>query len=1056
MRRLLSFFFFALLSVFPLVAQKGQTFYVKEGAMGDGTSWASAIGDLQGAIDMAQTGAEIWIAKGTYKAKRLIKSSKKRSFAFILKEGVSLYGGFEGIETKKEERKRMDRAGNCFAINETILSADDDIPDIWTREKSAGSDVREEWKVVGNEKNANHILYSKEIFKKKTVIEGFTLKGANSDVWNVYPGGGALFAGGNITLSDCTITEHSAYTGAESTSAWKFFGGAVAIVKGNREALIKNCAFSKCMVSMPNGTAAGAGVYIEEGTIENTSFEECIALDQGGAIFAKGSTIRNCLLNDSYAGSGGGIYALKSKIEGNKITGCTSIRGGAIFAQESTLQNNILFNCFADDPIYTDPTMAHRGGGGIWAEGKSDIVGNLIYNCSAFKGGGVVMTGEGNFVYNTISHCKASFEPDKNSFVVLSPKVSSLNSISQEVDVKATFVRPSSFKGYSKEASHVLLLQDADWHLLQTSPLVGTASTSDYDNTKDIYGDLRIQEGKKNPGAIAKAVKAIDDANISLRFASLDKEVSVGTGGYPGTSFDMDYGDGVKHHYEGAKTIKFKPLGVVKIYGDEIAILKVYEQALQEVSFGTNPKLANLQLGKNKLTKIDLRNLSALKGLYLEHNYITGELDLSAQTAINVLSISDNQISGTLDLSRFSNLTKVACYANQIEKLLLPTSDKLTEVECSMNNLTELDVTTLPELRDLDVEQNRLTSLNTSLNTKLEKLYCPENQIGSLDISKNKELKTLTAYDNLLQTIDLSQNSKLEGLYLQKNQLKVLDLKNNTALKWINVGQNALSALSLRELTDLTLLNASYNKLTTLDLANNPLLNTLHIGNNSFTTIDLSKQKNLYWLTCENNKIALLDLKANRFVSWLECGHNLLRSLDLSAQTNLQKLFAEHNLLSSIDLKGKEKLQGIKLNENKLDATMLNKLVEDIPDVSKVQIHKNNKEWAKLLDISNNPGTKKTDVTLAKGKGWIVKNETALSPVELSQISKVYFSIISKTLCFSQIPSKVRIYDLLGNVLLQEENLSDYLSLASFPLGEYIAQIYWNDDTTETIRFCCH
>lgn len=66
--------------------------YVKAGATGDGTSWATASGSIDDMLEKAVSGDEIWIATGTYKPVKLINSSKKNSRAFTLKEGVSLYG----------------------------------------------------------------------------------------------------------------------------------------------------------------------------------------------------------------------------------------------------------------------------------------------------------------------------------------------------------------------------------------------------------------------------------------------------------------------------------------------------------------------------------------------------------------------------------------------------------------------------------------------------------------------------------------------------------------------------------------------------------------------------------------------------------------------------------------------------------------------------------------------------------------------------------------------------------------------------------------------------
>ncbi len=80
---------------------------------GTGTSWQDAFQDLQDALAVAQSGDEIWVAKGVYKPDR---GTGDRSATFQLVNGVGLYGGFAGWETKREQRD--------WVNNETILSGD--------------------------------------------------------------------------------------------------------------------------------------------------------------------------------------------------------------------------------------------------------------------------------------------------------------------------------------------------------------------------------------------------------------------------------------------------------------------------------------------------------------------------------------------------------------------------------------------------------------------------------------------------------------------------------------------------------------------------------------------------------------------------------------------------------------------------------------------------------------------------------------------------------------------------------------------------------------------
>src|SRR5690606_30178094 len=83
-----------------LTADGNGVVYVKDLATGgrDGSSWANATADLQGAIDAPGT-QNVFVALGTYKV-------KDRSF--IMKNDVAIYGGF-------------DPANNITALEDRIL-----------------------------------------------------------------------------------------------------------------------------------------------------------------------------------------------------------------------------------------------------------------------------------------------------------------------------------------------------------------------------------------------------------------------------------------------------------------------------------------------------------------------------------------------------------------------------------------------------------------------------------------------------------------------------------------------------------------------------------------------------------------------------------------------------------------------------------------------------------------------------------------------------------------------------------------------------------------------
>ena len=143
-------------------AAHGQTtYYVNDdGVSMTCTGWGDACPDLQTALGLAVSGDQIWVAIGTYKP----TSTTIRSFSFTLKEGVALYGGFDGPESTLGERAGL--------FDETILSGDIGTPD-------------------DNSDNSYHVVYG-SLVSATAVLDGFTVTDGNADGASapLYYGGG--------------------------------------------------------------------------------------------------------------------------------------------------------------------------------------------------------------------------------------------------------------------------------------------------------------------------------------------------------------------------------------------------------------------------------------------------------------------------------------------------------------------------------------------------------------------------------------------------------------------------------------------------------------------------------------------------------------------------------------------------------------------------------------------------------------------------------------------------------------------------------------------------
>jgi hypothetical protein len=122
------------LALATVISTNAATRYVKAGATGNGSTWAAASGNLQAMINASLAGDEIWVAAGTYKPVYTASGYESRGGqtanypttdgtrfnAFVLKEGVKIYGGFPANPVGTETVQ----TGRAPSLQTTILSGD--------------------------------------------------------------------------------------------------------------------------------------------------------------------------------------------------------------------------------------------------------------------------------------------------------------------------------------------------------------------------------------------------------------------------------------------------------------------------------------------------------------------------------------------------------------------------------------------------------------------------------------------------------------------------------------------------------------------------------------------------------------------------------------------------------------------------------------------------------------------------------------------------------------------------------------------------------------------
>jgi len=281
----------------------------------DGSTWADAyqgVDGLQTALAAAVSGDEIWVAAGVYKP----TLTATRTIYFQLKNGVAVYGGFNGSETALDQRD--------IAANTTTLSAD--------LAGNDGSGVLTD--------NSFHVVQGAGT-NATAVLDGFTVTGgnANSGASNQDRGGGILCVGGaSPTVRNCLFTANRCS-----------FGGGAGYINSSSPTFIR------CVFDGNNGASFGGAFDMASGV--GATFESCVFRNntaaRAGAIEIFGSSpvkVWNCLFhNNTSTGTGGGgaIFVSSSTPQ---IRNCTIVNNsatanaaGGILGSGGTVINCVVF-----------------------------------------------------------------------------------------------------------------------------------------------------------------------------------------------------------------------------------------------------------------------------------------------------------------------------------------------------------------------------------------------------------------------------------------------------------------------------------------------------------------------------------------------------------------------------------------------------------------------------------------------------------------------------------------------------------------------------------------
>lgn len=322
----------------------GRTIYV--GKAGDGVgglSWASALTNVQQAINQAADGDVVWVAAGTYDEH------------LVFKEGVKLYGGFAGVETGLEERN--------FTKYLTILDGG----------------------------NTDHVALFLNCGGASTILDGCVIQNGTNLM-----GGGIYCSNASPLIANCVIVRNSASGGGGGIQC-DYAAPVISnnVIKLNWARLTGgglSCWESSPTISNNRFRANSSGAYQSEAT--------------GGGISCLGKS-SPLIANNSFIGNYAGVFQGVGRSEGGAIFGSGTSRpaiinntliansaatGGAVVLQtnaQAFANNLIAFNStvglgYSPDSVRTpDPLLLSNNcfyGNGDWPTNIVGTNGNISAN----------------------------------------------------------------------------------------------------------------------------------------------------------------------------------------------------------------------------------------------------------------------------------------------------------------------------------------------------------------------------------------------------------------------------------------------------------------------------------------------------------------------------------------------------------------------------------------------------------------------------------------------------------------------------------------------------
>jgi len=394
-----------LVAVLPLVIGWGTvraapTLYVDATADGlnNGSSWGDAYKFLQDALADAQLSTEpveIRVAQGLYRPDQgRSVALGDRDVAFVLTDGISILGGFAGVQEPDPNARDVD-------AYPTVLSGDLQEDDLWWVDMAAG--VPEE--VTDSHQDNSECIVDAGSSGPTAILDGLHIKGlwyeerslGRGETINLDRQGGLFVIGGSPTILNCVFTENL------SCSVKNVDGG--------------NPTFTGCRFVRNHYLYAPAILTnSSDATISECTFEDNVAVREGGAMVAANgqTTITDSVfrrnVTSPYSWEGGGailnwwsnsIHLIRCDFYDNSTEDKGgALSGGDVFLEDCTFHNNCASSggaVFAQQLIVEGcdfcSNTCENSGGAIWS-GAESITNSTFMGNRALYGGAMRFNGQ--------------------------------------------------------------------------------------------------------------------------------------------------------------------------------------------------------------------------------------------------------------------------------------------------------------------------------------------------------------------------------------------------------------------------------------------------------------------------------------------------------------------------------------------------------------------------------------------------------------------------------------------------------------------------------------